>query len=318
MSNMILRSFTQNSPLLPIFYPLVVILIVVCGRQELWLNAQNSAVYEMGPEMLISSFILLISLNALLINMIYNRSELYHSPVYLTGFIYSIIISVTVVQTGNITSLLGQTTLLIALYFAFSVFRQKKIAHFLFIAALFIGLSSLLDDFNTSFIILLLFIAIWNRPLSYKDIALVFFGFITPLLYWFFWCWFDKSNLDFLLWSRNIFFQNQWSQEPSLTLILTFIFSLTLAALSLSHKEDRQSNKTGQSKQYILILLTIAIIAVATQYFTNHHFKTQNVVSVAPTLLLSHYWTHYRTSLLSPFVFYIFLIVLVLQYFHWF
>ncbi len=315
---MILRSFTQNSPLLPIFYPLVVILIVVLGRQELWLNAQNSAIYGMGPVMLISGFILLICFNALLINLIYNRSELFHSPVYLTGLIYCILISVTAVQTGNITSLIAQTTFLIALYFALSIFRQKKIAHYLFIAALFMGLSSLLDDFNTSFIILLLFLAIWNRPLSYKDIVLVFLGFITPLLYWFFWCWFYQSDIDFFLWSSNIFFQNQWSHHPSLTLILTLFFSLTLAALSLSHKEDRQSNKTGQSKQYILILFTIAIIALATQYFTKHHLKTQNVVSVAPILLLSHYWTHYRTSLLSPFVFYIFLIVLMIQYFHWF
>jgi len=263
-------------------------------------------------------FILLISFNALLINLIYNRSELYHSPVYLTGLVYCILISVTAVQTGNITSLIAQTTLLIALYFAFSIFRQKKIAHYLFIASLFMGLSSLLDHFNTSFILLLLFLAIWNRPLSYKDIVLVLFGFITPLLYWLFWGWFQKGSIDFYLWTNNDFLQNQWSHTPSLTLILTLIFSMTLAAISLSHKEDRQSNKTGQSKQYIIFLLIIAIIAVTLQYFSNHHLKTQDVVSVSPILLLSHYWTHYRTSLLSPFVFYIFLIVLVIEYFHWF
>jgi hypothetical protein len=286
----------------------------VCGRQELW---QNSAVYGMGPVMLISSSILLICFNALLINLIYNRSELYHSPVYLTGLIYCILISVTTVQAGNITSLFAQTTLLIALYFAFSIFRQKKIAHYLFIASLFMGLSSLLDNYNTSFILLMLFLAIWNRPFSYKDVVLVFFGFITPLVYWFFWGWFHQNSMDFLLWSNNQFFHNQWSQTISLPFILTLIFSMALAVLSLSHKEDRQSNKTGQSKQYIVLLLIIAILAIGAQYLLDHQLKTQNVVSVAPIFLLSHYWTHYRTSLLSPFVFYIFLIVLVIEYFHW-
>lgn len=290
----------------------------MCGRQELWLNAQNWNVLGMGPIALISIFITLICFNALLINLIYNRSELYHSPVYLTGLIYSISISVTVVQTGSITSLIAQTTFLTALYFAFSIFRQKKIAHFLFISSLFMGLATLLDDFYISGIILLLFLAMWNRPLSFKDIALVFFGYITPLLYWFFWGWFNQNTVVLFFWSNNALQHQQWSQEPSLTLIVSLIFSLTLAVLSLSHKEDRQSNKTGQSKQYLLLLLIIAIIGVTTEFFSHQHLRTQNVMSIAPILLLSHYWTHYRTSLLSPFVFYSFLIVLVIEYFHWF
>ena len=316
---MILRSFTQNSPLLPVIYPLVIILIILCGHQELWLHAQTTSLAWMSPLTINFSFISILTFNALLTNQIYNRSELYHSPVFLTGLIYAILSSIACVQTGNLMVLVAQTFFLIGVYFSFSIFRQKKIAHFLFSAALFVGLATLLDEQYFIFILFLFFLALWNRPFSIKDITLVIIGFFTPMMYWDLWIWLTQHPEEYSsFWPFHKVVEMSFLPTPSLTFVFTLIASVVLAVISLSHKEDRQSNKTVQSKQYLILFLALSILSNALDYFLNQHFSIHNIVSLAPILLLSQYWTHYRTSLLAPFVFYIFLIIAIIEFFHWF
>jgi hypothetical protein len=316
---MILRSFTQNSPLLPFIYPLVIVLIIFSGHQELWLHAQCSSFAWMSPLALNTCFISILTFNSLLANQIYNRSELYHSPVFLTGLIYAIFSSIASVQTGNLMVLIAQTFSLIGVYFAFSIFRQKKIAHFLFSSALFLGIATLIDQRYLTFIFLLFFLALWNRAFSIKEITLVIIGFFTPMMYWNLWIWLSQNPPG---WSSFWPFQEILNlsilPKPSLTFIVALIVSLTLAVISLSHKEDRQSNKTVQSKQYLIIFLILSLLSNFIDYFMDHQLNISNVVSLAPILLLSQYWTHYRTSLLAPFVFYISMIIAIIEFFHWF
>lgn len=316
---MILRSFTQNSPLLPIIYPLVILLIILSGHQELWLHAQYSSFSWMSPLVLNTCFISLLTFNSLLTNQIYNRSELYHSQAFLTGFVYGIFSSIACVQTGDLIVLIAQTFSLIGVYFAFAIFRQKKIAHFLFSSALFLGIATLIDQRYMTFIFLLFFLALWNRAFSIKEITLVIIGFFTPMMYWNLWIWLSQNPSG---WSSFWPFQEILNlsilPKPSLTFIVALIVSLTLAVISLSHKEDRQSNKTVQSKQYLIIFLILYILSNIIDYFIDHQLNISNVVSLAPILLLSQYWTHYRTSLLAPFVFYILMIIATIEFFHWF
>ncbi len=285
----------------------------------MWLHAQYSSFSWMSPLVLNTCFISILTFNSLLANQIYNRSELYHSPVFLTGLIYAILSSIASVQTGNLMVLIAQTFSLIGVYFAFSIFRQKKIAHFLFSSALFLGLATLIDQRYLTFIFLLFFLALWNRAFSIKELTLVIIGFFTPMMYWNLWIWLSQNPSG---WSSFWPFQEILNlfilPKPSLTFIVALIVSLTLAVISLSHKEDRQSNKTVQSKQYLIIFLILSLLSNFIDYFIDHQLNISNVVSLAPILLLSQYWTHYRTSLLAPFVFYISMIIAIIEFFHWF
>jgi hypothetical protein len=316
---MILRSFTQNSPLLPLTYPIVIALIILSGQHELWLQSQNTSHAWMNGAYLNFTFIAILSINAFIANHIYNRSELYHSPAYLTGLVYAVFTSIACVQTGNLFQLLAQTGALISFYFAFSIFRQKKIAHQLFLSAVFMGFSSLLDEFYLLFPLVLIFLSLWNRPFSIKDLTLVIIGFFTPLLYWNSYKWLTAySSEQSFFWTFFSGSPPPTSTPPSMPFIITLILAIVLAILSLSNKEDRQSNKTVQSKQYLVLLFVVSIGAMSMGYIFNHRIKINELVSIAPILLLSHYWTHYRTSLLAPFVFYISLAIAIIEFFHWF
>lgn len=319
MPTMILRSFTQNSPLLPIIYPLVIVLIILSGHQELWMHCQNSSLGWMSPLWINTIFIVTLTFNALFINLVYNRSELYHSPVFLTGLIYSILASIATVQTGDFTVLAAQTFTLIALYFCFSIFRQKKIAHLLFLSSLFLGMATLLDEYYLIFVLLPFFLAIWNRPFSFKDITLVLAGYLTPMMYWNSWIWLTQSQNEMVnYWPYSISDNPLIYGAPTLAFVLTFIVVVLLAIISLNHKEDRQSNKTGQSKQYLVLLLLISIAGNVIQHFKGIQLGIHYVTSLALILIVSQYWTHYRTSLLAPFVFYISMVIAIIEFFHWF
>ena len=222
-------------------------------------------------------------------------------------------------ENGNLMVLIAQTSSLIGVYFAFSIFRQKKIAHFLFSSALFLGIAALIDQRYLTFIFLLLFLAAWNRSFSIKDIALVIIGFFTPMMYWNLWIWLNQNPSGWsTFWPFQEILNLSFNPKPSLTFTIALIVSLTLSVISLSHKEDRQSNKTVQSKLYLIIFLILSIMSNLIDYFMDHQLNISNVVSLAPILLLSQYWTHYRTSLLAPFVFYISMIIAIIEFFHWF
>ncbi|MEN9334778.1 MAG: hypothetical protein RLY35_1958 [Bacteroidota bacterium] len=316
---MILRSFTQNSPLLPFTYPIVILLILLSGYQELSEHALNIPFVPLSPIALITAFSLLLSFNALLINSIYNRSELYHSPVYLTGLVYALFSSVIAVQTGNLKLVIAQSFALVALYFAFSIFRQKKIAHYLFLSSLFLGISILLDWHNFALVILLIVLSFWNRSFAIKDILLVIAGFITPTIYWILYHWLNLSSTSLLdFWNLNPVSSLPHSVSPPLTFLIIFLISIVLALISLSHKEDRQSNKTVQSKQYLIMLLVLSAASNILQILFFQDLNLHDLLSLASILLLSQYWTHYRTSLLAPFVFYLMAILTIIQFFHWF
>jgi len=313
---MILRSFTQNSPLLAIFFPIIVSSLVFSGRQELWLGAQSTPLHWMSDLMLCVSFIIVISLNAFIINLTYNKGELFHSQVFLTGAFYSVVASICGVQTGDLLALIAQSFFLISIYLSFSLFRQKKIAHHLFSASIFLGLASLLDPNYLIFILLILILSFWNRPISLKDLILIILGFIIPVIYWICWLWLNAFSLD-SIYHLIHFTSNNPFDYPSTTLLITLGFVVFFAALSLTQKEDRQSNKTVQSKQYLALLFVIFLLDQIILFFGFHQLTMHHLLSIAPVLLLSHYWTHYRTSLIAPFAFYTFILVLTLEYFHW-
>lgn len=320
---MILRGFTQNSPLLPFAYPILVIIILASGFQEWWINLESkgnlfSHLAEMNAVLIIAIVSSIITFNALLFNQIYNKSELYHTPVYLSGFIFCGYSSFAFTHSGDIQHILSQSSMLLSLYFAFSIFRQKKISHFLFLSSILMGVSSTLENIHLLFIILLLFLSFWNRPFSVKDSSIVILGFCIPALYVLCIGWSFSGNVNSILSMIEILGVKKDPGHSPMWLIIIWGIALLLSSISLSHKEDRQSNKTVQSKQYMTSLLIIGLSTSMIHFFSFGHLSIVDLTSIPVLFILSHYWTHYRTSLLSPFVFYLFTICLIIEFFHWF
>ena len=311
---MILRTLTQNSALLLLAYPLTIITIILCGWNEMswhWGQLNEHTPWNMGWGIAI---FLIVFANGILLNSLYNNNELYVQPSYLTGWLYCFGSSVAIVQLPNLQFWIGEFFFILSCYFSFQIFRQKRVFHLILLSSLFGGIACLL---HSIYLFIPFFISIGinlTRPFSLKETSLFIVGFFIPLVYL---NAYHFSNHDGIYWMSNF----GLSLQKSTPLHLQFQFWMYLSILLLSilgllHKDDRQTNKTQQSKNLILLLVLIA--STITISWSVWNSPLQMPLLSAPWLLIwGHYWTHYRTSLLAPIFFYLWLITCVLVFLHW-
>lgn len=311
---MILRTLTQNSALLLLTYPLTIFVILLCGWNEMiwhWAESNTQFPWNLGWGILLS---LGVFINAFLINNLYNNNELYVQPSYLTGWIYCLGSSIAMVQFPNLQFWIGEFFFILSCYFSFQIFRQKRVFHLILLSALFGGIACL---FHAIYLFIPIFILIGvnlTRPFSLKETALFIVGFFIP---WIYFNAYHFSSQDHVYWTPNFKLALQDSKPIHLQFqFWLYIVILLLSILGVLHKDDRQTNKTQQSKNLILLLVFSASITMLTWSIWNS--PQQMPFFTAPWLLIwGHYWTHYRTSLLAPIFFYLWLITCVLVFLHW-
>jgi hypothetical protein len=312
---MILRTLTQNSALLLIAYPITILLILFSGVDELaghW--SFLAPTVEWGWSWFAFLFLLLFA-SSIFINNLYNQNELYAQPSYLVGWIYALGSSIALVQFPQLQFWLGEFSLIIACTFLFQIFRQKRVYHLILLASLFSGVAFLL---NPIYIFLLLVILVGinlTRPFSIRETFLLIIGFLLPWIY--LGCYQYAQGLE-----------QYWELHPEIGLMNVerplhlqfqfwlFLIIIVLAIIGVLHKDDRQTNKTQQSKNIILLLVLVSSSVYLGWSIWNA--PKQLPLSTMPWLLIwGHYWTHYRTSLLAPIFFYLWLITNVLVFLHW-
>ena len=312
---MILRTLTQNSPLLLFAYPLTILLILFSGVDEMkWHWTQSFP--EWGWNWGWFSLLFIVQMtNAFLFNNLYNRNELYAQPSYLAGWIYAVGSSIAMVQFPQLQYWLGELSLIVSCHFLLLIFRQKRVYHLILLSTIFAGITFLL---NPLFIFLPIIIGIGinlTRPFSIRETMLLLIGFCLPWIY--LTCFqYTQGNAQF--WTLQTTIGLQHSERPLQLQFQFWLFCLivVLGIFGLLHKDDRQTNKTQQSKNIILLLvLSSTIVNIGWSIWSS---PMQISLFTMPWLLIwGHYWTHYRTSLLAPIFFYIWLSTSVLVFLHW-
>jgi hypothetical protein len=310
----ILRTLTQNSGFLIGLYPITAAVMILCGWGEISCNWNLVNPNHAWGESWLFLFWALVVFNSMMINTVYNDNELFAQPSYLMGWIYSFFASIALVHFPQLEFWLGQSACILAFVFAFKVFRQKRAHHLILLSGLAAGLAFLLD--THTFIYPIVFLVAFNlsRPFSLRELGLLSVGFVLPGAYY--WAFLFQYNL---LDGWNFSLQSTLTSGESLLHQWQFwiwILAVLLGLWGLMQKDDRQTNKTQHSKNFILLLVLLSsLYFIVISIFFHPNFI---LLPFLPWILLvGHYWTHYRTSLLAPFIFYILLIFSISSYFHW-
>ncbi len=312
---MILRTLTQNSPLLLFAYPLTILLILFSGIDEMnWHWTQSFP--EWGWNWGWFSLLFIVQMtSAFLFNNLYNRNELYVQPSYLAGWIYALGSSIAMVQFPQLQYWLGELSLIVSCHFLFQIFRQKRVYHLILLSTLFAGIAFLLNPLFFFLPIVIIVGINLTRPFSIRETMLLIIGFCLPWVY--LTCYqYAQGNAELWILRSNIGLHH--SERPLHMQFQFWLFSLIviLGIFGLLHKDDRQTNKTQQSKNIILLLvLSSTIVNIGWSIWNN---PMQISLFTMPWLLIwGHYWTHYRTSLLAPIFFYLWLTTSILVFLHW-
>jgi hypothetical protein len=316
---MLLRLFTQNNRGLLLVYPLISVLVMLLqwkldetSPQTVVLYASDY-IFNTGQNFGFLTFslgILITACIAWLMNSAFNNSELYFQPSYLIGFLATLVFAVGFYKHPSLNCILSQLFLTIGLYFSLRIQNQKRIYSSVFLAQLSVGISICLFPQNIGFFIAIPMILILNRSFSFKEL---FFGIvisIIPLIYWISYSYLTNQMNDWFFWMHK---KHDGETMNFLSSLFFWICSLSLgvSVLSIFKKESRQTNKTQQAKNTILLFLTSSLVSWAICYLIREPFTLYNF-SLPFVMVAGYYWTHYRVSLLAPFVFYSWLLFLIL------
>jgi hypothetical protein len=245
---------------------------------------------------------LFILIAAYLLNALYNRIELYNQPVYLPGIIAIFSSSFFWAYSGNITFLLSSIFLIASLFFYIQAHRQKRISPHYFFGGLMMGTGICMDTNQWPLIVFVLMYLGYSRAFSFKETALAMLSLAIPVMYyWFYLYW--AQRWDEMVWYRNPTMRTIGWGDLFPGLFWMTALSLLWALASLLRKEDRQTTKTIHSKVglFLFFLFQVASTWLPGLYGWSIPYGS---MMVSVTLLLAHFWTNYRFSLLAPFLFY--------------
>lgn len=260
--------------------------------------------------------VLLVFVQAIFINGFMWRYRIGNDITLLPGLFYALCVSVLPDFLTLSPILLGNTFLILSIYYIFSIYRQSQAASLIFDVGLWIGVASL---FYFTFWVFI----IWGfmglailRGVRPKEFVMILLGFIVPyILMGVYLFWIDKLPQLFQqhIWGNSAFFQFRILFDNPMTYLKLSVFGfLVFGALisgSTSGKRDATTSK------FVSILFLMLLIAACTMFVQASvqidHFL---ILAVPLGLLLSitvsrikQSWSETAHSLLL-------LVILVIQY----
>jgi len=312
---MLLRYFTQNNRGLLFFYPIIIGLLSTALIYFLPSITHSSPLYASGyifetQESSIWIFILVTVITATIfagvVNKAFNSSELYFQPSFLVGFLSSIVFTISCIKIHSFSWSVAQLFLAFALFFSLQIQNQKRIYPSLFLAQISVGISICIFPQNIGFGLALTTTLLMNRSFSIKELLFSLFTIIIPLLYWLSYSFITDQLSDWFFWSKT---PTTFPVNSLFSSIVFWVCSVCLLSslVGIFKKENRQTNKTQQAKNTLLIFLFSSILSSLICWITHEPFTLYNF-SLPFILIVGYYWTHYRVSLMAPFLFYLWII----------
>ena len=317
---MLIRIFTQNTRGLLLTYPfisfgLLYLFTMVFPSHQGNFSPLYASEYWISEWMLTPSIVIffggiVISLISWQLNVLFNNHELYFQPSYLVGLLSSIVFAVLFARCPQWSWLISQLLIAIGFNWTIQIFRQKRVFSSIFLGQLFIGASTCIFPQHIALVLMIPIALLVNRPFDLKENIVAGIAAFIPLGYWLAWGYYYDQLSYWYGWatkSTDFPFSKYLISPLFWFTVVVFLFAL----LSLFQKENRQTTKTQQAKNTLFILTTTYSFSLLIAILAHQPFTLLNF-SIPLILIAGYYWTHYRVSLLAPFLFYTWLIAFLL------
>ncbi len=260
--------------------------------------------------------VLLIFVQAIFINGFMWRYRIGNDITLLPGLFYALSVSVLPDFLTLSPILLGNTFIILSLYYIFSIYRQSQAAGLIFDVGLWIGVASL---FYFTFWVFI----IWGfmglailRGLRPKEFVMLLLGFIVPyVLMGVYLFWIDKLPLLFgqHIWGNSAFFQFHIPFNNSMTYLKLSVFGfLVFGALISGGTSGRRDATTSK---FVSILFLMMLMAACTMFVqASVQIDHLLILAVPLGLLLSITVSRVKQSWSETLHSLLLLIILVIQY----
>lgn len=241
-----LQWFTGNRPLVLFLLPFIIGLLVILN---LW-----SGYYEYAPTtnlgiwgndfsfpqwLTLTLGPVMVLVNALLLNSLFNRNDFIDRNTYITSLIYIAYFSFyhAFYQMDGLS--ISHFLLILTLFEIFKLAQNEKGNKAVFNAGFLVGLAATFHPAILLFVPFLYFMVIVLRPVILREFCLMLIGFCVPLIYAFVYSMFYKNEISM----RLIKTSTEYTKIQIDFLVTAGLFLLTILVSFLSL--NKQSQKTS-------------------------------------------------------------------------
>jgi hypothetical protein len=256
---------------------------------------------------------LLIIVNAIAINLIYNANEFYERNSYISSLLYVVFMSFYH-SFYSIDGLLLAHTALILMIFQFFRLRQNEDGR----AAVFNGsfFAGLAATFHPPMVGLLpfIFVMIWTlRPFLLRETLLSLAGFAIPLIYANSYFWYTGQELELnILQKVSDFYKEQTDFFVTSGL---FVFLLVLSTVSIRIKMQKSSIRLKKLVNMLWLLMAVGFIYGMIDFIFFDQIERFSFLMVPLAFFLSFSFTHKKLSGAASVLFYLTFLYSLINFF---
>ena len=255
---------------------------------------------------------ILVLINAVCLNYLYNNYDFQDRNTYIIGLIYVVLMSFYYSFYRLDGILLSHTFFILGLFQYFKLKQNENGKEALFNGAFFIGIASSFHPPLIIFFPFYIFMYLVIRPFILQELILYITGFISPLLF----------GMTYLKWSgRTLSTQLILAKESiqihkDFIIILIFILLLLiLSAIGIRNRILKSSNKFKKQIQILWLLIAMSILMGSIDLFFYKQIERFSLLIIPLAILLSYSFLNKRFGVLSTVLFYLTIVYAVTKFF---
>lgn len=314
-----IRMFLENRVLVLLFLPFIIGIYYLLNFQTgyyvqspahdfgLWSN------FFSGDSWLYSFFsFLIIALNAISLNWVFNKNEFLERNSYIVSLLY--VVTMSFYHSFYILDgLLIAHLFFILMFVQFLQIKQNSDARiYVFNGCFLAGLSATFHPPIIFGLPLFIVMPIIIRPFNFREFFIGIVGFVLPLIYGFINLWYQKNSLAFSFFT--------YSEQPKLhaDFVITFIVISILFSLSIFSLRSRLQKSSLRLKYqvrllWVFIFITIILGGLNFYYFLEiEHFS---LLMIPISLILSYSFLDKNYGIIATIFFYLTIIYSVIKFF---
>lgn len=259
----------------------------------------------------------LLFLQALYLNYMVNRRNLFNEKNYLVALIFVVVAQCSFDFTKLSPSLMANIFIMLSLNAVLRQIEKREGGREdIFEAGLYIGIATLLSLSSFIFIFWVLFALFFYTSTNIRQAFMVIVSFLFPIFFMYLFFYFNNTSDAFLnIWLYNLTpsFKITWLGLRDV--IIAYTIPIALAALGILRvlRGNRYNNFQNRSHQIIIIF---SLFCLSTLFLGNNLFPNSLIYLIIPiTFFISGFFIHARQVIILETMFMAFLgSVLILAY----
>ena len=291
--------------ILDIYFPTFEGLAV--GQENLWnidFNTISTVISRAGA-------FVLVSLNAILINYVFNQHEFFELNNYLPSLVYTLLVFLFPMSLRFGEDLVGHTFFILAIHHFFNIKQNENATNSTFLIGFFIGLASTFLPIYIYFLIFVWLGVISIRPFIWREFLLPIVGILTSIIWVFLID--QKFYLLFITFDSGL----DYSRFGNILVLIPHVIVLILiffANRNIIKRRLKSSIRYKRLMGLVIYTLLFSVISgsVVLVFFNTYFYFT--IGAVILSIVLPYSYLGAKRKWLATFLFYILIVLNVVKF----